>query len=166
MAMYVAQGFTAASPNLSVTSVSLGLSNVDSLSVVSVGLYADDAGKPASSPLYTSNNVLNVSAQALYTFNFTGADLTNGSKYWVIPQSDFVTWQGNSNNSAPVGQNSAGYTFANTLLGFDDGSWRVMLSKDFAVSVEAVPEPSTYATAGIGMGAAGLLRWRSRRKRA
>lgn len=157
---YLAQGFTAASPNLSLTSVSLGLFGDGSIAT-SVGLYADNFGQPAASPLYTSS-VVNVGAKTTYTFNFTGANLTNGSTYWVVPLSD-VSWYLNNPGSAPVGQNSSGYAFVNTLENIDGAGWTGAGSNRYSLSVTAVPEPSTYAMAGIGMAAAGLLRWRRRR---
>lgn len=156
---YIAQGFTAASPNLSVKTVSLGLFGEGSIPTT-VAIYADNFGQPAASPLYVSGTV-NVGAKATYNFTFSGASLVNGSTYWVVPQAD-VSWYLNSPGSAPVGQNTSGYVFVNTLENIGGGGWTSAGSNRYSISVQAVPEPSTYALAGIGVAAAGLMRWRRR----
>lgn len=51
-------------------------------------------------------------------FSFSGVNLTNGTSYWVLPQTDMPWYFG---SSAPTGQNSSGYTFANTLENIDGG---------------------------------------------
>lgn len=161
---YLAQGFTAASPNLSVTSVSLGLFGASVGTVpATVAIYANNFGVPAASPLYTSGTV-NIGNTATYSFTFSGANLTNGSTYWVVPQSD-VSWYLNSPFSAPVGQNSSGYVFVNTLENDGGGGWTGASSNKYSISVQAVPEPSTYAMALAGLACGGFSMWR-RRKRA
>lgn len=155
---YLAQGFTAASPNLSVTSVSLGLFGDGSIPST-VSIFADNFGVPAASPLFTSA-VTNVGAKGTYAFSFTGANLTNGSSYWVIPQSD-VSWYLNSPGSAPTAQNSSGYVFTNTLENSGSG-WGTAGSNRYSVSVQAVPEPTTYAMAAAAAGLLGFAKWRRR----
>ncbi len=158
---YLAQGFTAASPNLTVTSVTLGLFGDGSIATT-VAIFADNFGEPAASPLFTSATV-NVGAKARYEFSFSGATLTAGSTYWVIPQSD-VSWYLNNPGSAPVAQNSSGYTFVNTLENIGGGGWTGAGSNRYSISVAAaVPEPSTYALAALGLGAAGLVGARRRK---
>jgi|688.fasta_scaffold342774_2 hypothetical protein len=153
---FIAQGFTAASPNLDVTSITLGLFGDGSIPTT-VGIYADNFGQPAASALYTSA-VTTVGAKDLYNFSFTGAQLTNGSSYWVIPQSD-VSWY--TATPVPAGLNSSGYTFTQTLETFE-GGWAAAGSNRYSLSVQAVPEPTTYALGAIGIAAAGLARWRRR----
>ena len=153
---FIAQGFTAASPNLDVTSITLGLFGDGSIPTT-VGIYADNFGQPAASALYTSA-VTTVGAKNLYNFSFTGAQLTNGSSYWVIPQSD-VSWY--TAGSAPSAQNSSGYNFTQTLENAGTG-WGAAGSNRYSLSVQAVPEPTTYALGAIGIAAAGLARWRRR----
>jgi hypothetical protein len=162
---YLAQGFTAASPNLSVTSISLGLFGISEGTIpASIAIFADNFGQPAASPLFTSS-VTNIGPKGTYAFSFTGANLTNGSNYWVIPQTD-VSWYFNNPGSAPVGQNSSGYVFTNTLESIDGGGWATAGSNRYSVSVQAVPEPTTYAMAAVGFAAAGLAQWRRRMTRA
>jgi hypothetical protein len=156
---FIAQGFTAASPNLDVTSITLGLFGDGSIPTT-VGIYADNFGQPASSVLYTSA-VTTVGAKDLYNFSFTGAQLTNGSSYWVIPQSD-VSWY--TAAPVPAGLNSSGYVFTQTVESSSlAGPWAAAGSNRYSLSVQAVPEPTTYALGAIGIAAAGFARWRRRR---
>lgn len=153
---FIAQGFTAASPDLNVTSITLGLFGAGSIPTT-VGIYADNSGQPAASALFTSA-VTNVGVKSLYNFSFTGANLTAGSSYWIIPQAD-VSWYTAIPN--PAGQNSSGYTFTQTKEN-DGTGWVGSDSNRYSVSVQAVPEPSTFAMAGIGVSMAGLICWRRR----
>jgi hypothetical protein len=157
---YLAQGFTAASPNLTVTSISLGLFGDGSIPST-VSIFADNFGAPAATPLFTSS-VTNVGAKGTYAFSFTGANLTNGSNYWVIPQSD-VSWYLNSPGSVPTAQNSSGYVFTNTLENVGGGGWAGAGSNRYSVSVQAVPEPTTYAMAAAAAGLLGFAKWRRRK---
>jgi hypothetical protein len=158
---FIAQGFTASSPNLDVTSITLGLFGASEGSVpATIGIYADNFGQPAVSALYTSA-VTNVGAKDLYNFSFTGAQLTNGSSYWVIPQSD-VSWY--TAAPVPAGLNSSGYVFTQTVESSSlAGPWVSAGSNRYSLSVQAVPEPTTYALGAIGIAAAGFARWRRRR---
>jgi hypothetical protein len=156
---FLAQGFTAASPDLAVTSVTLGLFG-DGTIQTTVGIFADNFGSPAATPLFTSGSV-DVSAKGKYEFSFSGASLTNGSTYWVIPLAN-VSWY--TAGPAPTVQNASGYTFVGTAE--NDGSgWDTAGSNRYSVSVSAVPEPSTYALSAIGVIATGMMQWRRRAAR-
>ncbi len=153
----IAQSFTAASPNLDVTSITLGLFGDGAISTT-VGIFSDNTGAPAASPLFTSSAVT-VGAKDLYTFGFSGATLTAGLNYWVYPLAD-VSWY--TASTAPVEQNSSDYAFNAT--GENDGSgWVPAGSNRYSISVRAVPEPSTYALAAVGLGVAGFVRARRRK---
>jgi hypothetical protein len=158
---FIAQGFTASSPDLDVTSITLGLFGASEGSVpATIGIYADNFGQPAVSALYTSA-VTNVGTTGLYNFSFTGAQLTNGSSYWVIPQTA-VSWY--TAATAPAGLNSSGYVFTQTVESSSlAGPWAAAGSNRYSLSVQAVPEPTTYALGAIGIAAAGFARWRRRR---
>lgn len=158
---FIAQGFTASSPDLDVTSITLGLFGASEGSVpATIGIYADNFGQPAVSALYTSA-VTNVGTTGLYNFSFTGAQLTNGSSYWVIPQTD-VSWY--TAAPVPAGLNSSGYVFTQTVESSSlAGPWASAGSNRYSLSVQAVPEPTTYALGAIGIAAAGFARWRRRR---
>jgi hypothetical protein len=158
---FIAQGFTASSPDLDVTSITLGLFGASEGSVpATIGIYADNFGQPAVSALYTSA-VTNVGTTGLYNFSFTGAQLTNGSSYWVIPQTA-VSWY--TAAPVPAGLNSSGYVFTQTVESSSlAGPWAAAGSNRYSLSVQAVPEPTTYALGAIGIAAAGFARWRRRR---
>lgn len=156
---YIAQGFTASSPNLDVTSITLSIFGATEGSIpATVGIYADNFGAPAASALYTSA-VTNVGPKDNYVFSFTGAQLTNGSNYWVVPQTD-VSWY--LTGFAPSAQNSSGYNFTQTLENNLGAGWVPAASNRYGLSVNAVPEPTTYAMAAVGFAAAGLVRLRRR----
>lgn len=154
-----AQGFTAASPNLTVTSVGLWLFGDGSIPTT-VGIFADNAGSPAASPTFTSSSV-NVGVKSLYQFSFSGATLTNGASYWVRPvTAGEVSWYLAA--GAPTAQNSSGYV-SNGALDNTGSGWGASQSSNWSVTITAVPEPSTYAMAAICAGAAGLMGWRRRK---
>jgi hypothetical protein len=153
----IAQSFTTGTSNLQVNSITLGLFGDGAISTT-VGIFSDNSGAPAASPLFTSSAVT-VGAKGLYSFGFSGATLTAGLNYWVYPLAD-VSWY--TAGTAPVAQNSSGYAFNAT--GENDGSgWVPAGSNRYSISVSAVPEPSTYALAALGLGVAGFVRARRRK---
>lgn len=157
--LQMAQGFTAASPNLTVQSVGLWL--FGEATTASVSIYDATAIIPPGGPgdpVATSSS-LTVGAKGLYQFTFSGLNLTNGTNYWVVPNGD-VSWYLAS--GAPTEQNASGYAFTSALERPFGGQWTTASSSAMSVSITAVPEPSTYALAGIGVVAAGLMRWRRR----
>jgi hypothetical protein len=156
--LLAAQGFTAASPNLTVQSVGLWLFGDGSVPA-SVGIYSNSSGLPGTL-LYTSSTV-NIGAKSLYQFSFSGANLSNGTSYWIVPQtSTEISWYVAS--AAPTAQNGSGYTFLGARQNIGSGWTAAGATDTFSTSISAVPEPSTYALAGIGVAAAGLMRWRRR----
>jgi hypothetical protein len=156
---FLAQGFTAASPNLDVTSITLAVFGLSEGTIpATVGIYADNFGQPAASALYTSA-VTNVGGKDNYVFSFTGAQLTAGSNYWVVPQTD-VSWYLAA--SAPSAENGSGYNFTQTLENNAGGGWVSAASNRYGLSVQAVPEPSTFAIAAVGFAAAGFAGLRRR----
>lgn len=155
----LAQGFTAASPNLSVQSVSLWLFGEGTSA--SVSIYDATALSPPGGPgdpVATSNSQT-VGAKGLYQFSFSNTQLTNNSNYWIVPNGD-VSWY--LAGSAPTAQNASGYAFLGALQKTGGGFWQLAGTNDMSVSVQAVPEPATYAMAAVGIAALGLARWRRR----
>ncbi len=156
--------FSASGPNLNVTSVGLWLFGDGSIPAT-VGIYSNVAGLPGT--LQYQSSTVNVGAKSLYTFNFSGANLTSGSTYWIVPQTaNEISWYitGFSGASSPVGQNSSGYSFAEPgTASFNGTSWRSEEPIFYSVTVQAVPEPSAYALAALGLGVAGIVRARRRK---
>ena len=103
-----------------------------------------------------------VGANAKYTFNFSGVTLTPNTSYWIVPEGP-ASWYFNTPATAPVQQNSSGYTYLGSKkLDFADQIW---LDADFpyyATSVVAVPEPPAIVLSGIGLASA-MYAFRRRR---
>jgi len=155
----LAQGFTASSPNLSVQSVSLwlfGEGTTGSVSIYDATALAPPGGP--GDPVATSSSQT-IGAKGLYQFSFSGLELTNGTNYWIVPNGN-VSWY--LAGSAPTAQNASGYAFTGALERTDGGFWQLAGTNEMSVSVQAVPEPTTYAMAAVGIAAAGLARWRRR----
>lgn len=155
----LAQGFTASSPKLSVQSVSLWLFGEGTTG--SVSIYDATALNPPGGPgdpVATSTSQT-IGAKGLYQFSFSGLELTNGTNYWIVPNGNVSWYQA---GSAPTVQNASGYAFAGSLEKSGGGFWQLAGTNQMSVSVQAVPEPTTYAMAAVGIAAAGLARWRRR----
>ena len=156
--LVAAQGFTPAAPNLMLQSVGLWLFGDGSVPA-SVGIFSDNAGFP-NTRLYSSNTV-NVGAKSLYEFTFSGVTLSSGSSYWVVPETATeISWYVAS--SAPTAQNASGYTSLGAVQNEGNG---FEPSQPFAVSISAVPEPSTWVMGLAGIACGGCTMFR-RRKRA
>lgn len=165
----LAQGFStgaASASTLTVQSITLGLfgATIPAPPVpASVGIYADISGVPASTALFTSST-LNIQETDRYTFAFSSAVLQPNTTYWVIPTAG-ISWHINTPGSTPTAQNGSTYSYAGTLelpTGVSP-SWQEAGLQRYSVSITAVPEPSTYALAAIGIGVAGLVRARRRK---
>jgi MYXO-CTERM domain-containing protein len=149
----IAIGFTAASPDFKVNSITLGLAG--ELSTSSVGIYADNSGVPGSSPLYTSSSET-IGSKGSYTFSFTGATLTAGTSYFLVPSGN-VSWY--TASTTPSQKNSSGYAFTQALEKTGSGEWGAAGSNRYSVSITAVPEPGSAL-----LGAFGLLALLRRRR--
>lgn len=167
----LAQGFStgaASASTLTVQSITLGLfgATIPAPPVsTSVGIYADIAGSPAPTALYTSSSV-SIQETDRYTFPFSSAVLQANTTYWVIPTAG-ISWHINTPGSTPTAQNGSSYSYVGTLelpTG-ESPSWQAAGLERYSISINAVPEPSTYALAALGLGVAGLVRSRRRKVR-
>lgn len=171
---WLAQGFTVGGTNTTVTSVTLGLFDANSTSV-NLSIYAGGTAGPTGSPLGTSTQAVASLTPALQTFNFSpNVTLNSGSPYWIVAStseaSGLFNWAFNDAGDFGAVQNSSGWTaVANqTRLSSNSGAtWAnsgVNRPASFSINaVAAVPEPSTYALAAIGLGVAGFVRARRRK---
>jgi hypothetical protein len=161
----LAQGFTTgtSSQYLTLQGVTLGLFSDDTPATRTVSIYTDNAGVPGTS-LYTSSSQA-VTSTGKYVFTFPNSALSPSTSYWIVPQGP-ASWYFNDLEDQPTAQNASGWSYLGTkrALTADPTAW-INSSGPYSVSVQAVPEPSTYALAGIGIAAAGLLRWRLRQSR-
>lgn len=159
----LAQGFTTGTSNLTVQSITLGLSATGTVSRT-VSLYSDASLAP-SALLFTSSAV-QVGEANKYTFNFSGAALEPSKNYWIVPEQG-SRWYTNVLESQPTGLNDSGYAYLGTKrqTSVNPGTWTDPLgSSPYSVSIEAVPEPSTIVMAGLG-GLGLLVMERNRRRR-
>lgn len=172
---------TATFGTLTVNSITLGLAGVPVPSQ-SVSIYASTgsgtAAQPTGAALFTTTIAPTNPVGSLWTFSFSansqqGAQLAASTNYWVVLNyvGSNIGWnQGSPFNqtTTPGVQNSSTYS---SISGFTRSTYdnRVTWDTGFAtqrlsVSINAVPEPSTYAMAGIGAGILGLFRLRRRMK--
>lgn len=158
----LAQGFTTGTSTnfLELKAVTLGLFSNDVPATRTLSIYTDNAGVPGTA-LYTSSSQA-VTSTGKYTFSFPNSALSASTSYWIVPQGP-ASWYFNLAGTQPTQHNSSGWSYLGTkrILTEDPGNW-INSTGPYSVSVQAVPEPSTYALAGIGIAAAGLMRWRRR----
>jgi len=154
---------------LDLQSITVGLfgTNVSTIPLT-VSIYADSAGNPAATPLFTSA-VTQVGTTDKYTFSFTGASLSANTTYWVVPNGG--SWYYNAGTPpAPMAHNASGYTYVGGRESLSTGVtpassvWDVGGNNRYSVSITAVPEPSTLTLAGIGLAMVVGLEVRRRRR--
>jgi len=158
----LAQGFTSGSLwyGKTVESVSLGLFFDNSNTAPrTVSIYSDNAGVPGSA-LYTSGTTL-VGNTGLYTFNFSGANLTDNTPYWIVPEGP-MSWYFNTPASAPTGLNGYGYSYLGTKSLNTSSQWVNADFPVYSISISAVPEPAGVALGSIGVAAAACILRRRR----
>lgn len=153
----LAQGFTTGSLTefLTLQSVTLGLFADVGVSARTVSLFTNAAGNPGT--LVATSSPVNVGAAGLYTFDFGSIPLAANTGYWIVPQPD-VSWHVEAAFTNPTAENGSGYgslgTRAQTFA--SGGNWTSTGLTSYAVSVTAVPEPSTYALAATALCLCGI----------
>lgn len=163
----LAQGFTVGNGAtlLQIESVTLGLffDNV-ATAARTVSIYSNvlNVTNEPGTALFTSAPTT-VGANAKYTFNFTGATLTPGTSYWIVPEGPASWYFNTSPLSAPSEQNSSGFIYLGTkTLEATGTTWQAPDFPYYSTSVVAVPEPPAIALSGIGLASA---LWAMRRRR-
>jgi hypothetical protein len=160
----LAQGFTTGSNAqfLTIQSVTLGIFAEVGVPNRSVSIFSNNAGVPGSQ-LYVSNSIP-VSAVSSYVFSFSSVVLSANTSYWIVPQAE-ISWHLSQPIAPPTGQNASGYAYLGTAEKTlsSGNAWTESGLTSYAVSINAVPEPSTYAMASAGAGVVGLMAWRRRK---
>jgi hypothetical protein len=161
----LAQGFTTGTSNLLLETVMIGAFATSSGTLDrTVSIYSSLSNAPGTA-LYTSATT-GVGTTGKYFFPFSGVTLSPNTNYWVVP--DFAqdwTWYLNAAETDPVEQNSSGYSYLGTKRTTAlNPAWTTTVLP-YSVSIQAVPEPTTFAIAAVGMVAAGAMQWRRRRRR-
>jgi hypothetical protein len=140
---------------------------------VTVRLFSDNAGAPGSS-LVTLSGPSSVPTESKYTYT-TSYSLTAGTTYWMVvsdanavSNSSAFNWFANAAFAGPTAQNGSGWSYAGAKQSGNGGAtWgsNNAGASFSSISINAVPEPSTYAMAlaGLACGGYGVFR---RRKRA
>ena len=151
----IAQGFTVggSATLLDVQSVTLGLffDNVTTASRT-VSIY-NTSGTVPGSAIFTSSPVT-IGSNAKYTFPFSGATLTTGSTYWIVPSGP-ASWYFNNGNTLPTEQNSSLYAYYDTLVQNPSSQWvDPVFASSYSVSIQAVPEPPAIVLSGFGIASA------------
>ena len=154
------------------------------LNSVTLSLFAQTTNRNATVSIYTgtsapttlvtggvSDNPLvsvNAGTPSLVTFSFSadpqsGLQLLANTQYWVVFDTTGVFWA--DSGSQPTNNlNGSTYTYSATSRKNGSNTWVAASGySGVGISLNAVPEPSTYALAGIGAGIAGLAQLRRRR---
>jgi hypothetical protein len=164
----LAQGFTTGSDPafLTLESISMGAfyDNAQTANLT-VSLYSNGGGNNPGSLVATSSPT-SVGAKGTYNFSFTPVTLAATTNYWVVPQFDVDWfWYLPQSEAQPVAENGSGYGYLGTRRsdGTISGTWS-NTSQPYAVSVNAVPEPTTIGLAIAGLAGCGLAFARRRMK--
>lgn len=171
-------GFIPLAPDLSLSSATLGI-NVDALGSadVRVDLYSAVVSGTNINPgtsLASVTQTLGPNINQAITFDFSGVPLTSGSNYFVVAQKiggvGTAVWRQPNPTAAPVAQNGSGWNNLGIITSQNstDGgtTWTYAGPGNArAISLSAVPEPSTWILAGFGVGAVATFREVQRRRR-
>lgn len=183
----IAQGFTMGSTSYQLSSVQIGLNfgvTVPTSSQITVSLYDDNGSNRPGSSLGTFNTAspnpaFPTSNSAVIDFAYTGTTtLAASTKYWIVVENDPATspvfdWFVADSvpiNTQPVAKNSSGVTYLGTrgTVATAVTSWgtNVGNAANLRISVNVVPEPSTYALGMAGTLVMGAVARRRNRKTA
>jgi len=160
-------GFIPIGPNLSLQSAVLNLQNNSGNDATArVDLYTDVSGNPGTS-LFSTTLTINANTAGLVTFPINQT-LTAGTPYWLVATKDGpdatnnLFWRAPSPNTAATEQNGSGWSSTATSGKITDDSgntWTNASTINVGFNLVAVPEPSTWVLAGMGLVAAGFVRW-------
>lgn len=165
----IAVPFTTGSSSsfLKLESIRVGLffDNV-ATSTFGLSIYANNSGVPSSTIAATAP-AQTIGAVGLYTFNFSNFQMAANTTYWIRPDAN-LSWYTPNASLTPLAHNSSGYSWPGAGLTSTDsgatwGADEFVVNGRYAFSVQAVPEPSTYAMAAVAAGLFGWARFSRRR---
>jgi len=161
-------------------STTAGLGSLDNrLNSLTIGVTSNGTGGPFTAKLYSGasspTTFLAASSPAIpvpvnfvdpaITFDFSGGNpyggftLAPSTTYWIVLDQPGLGWL--TTDTALSSFKPSMYAAGGGSKTFNGTSY-VADGRNFAFSVTAVPEPSTYAMAGIGAGLLGLAKFRRR----
>jgi hypothetical protein len=168
---WIAQGFITGTNSNGYTLNSIQLlmdANSGSPSNLAVSIYSSLSGNP-------NNNLGNLVgsdplAGGIFTYTASGITLSQSTFYFVVLTAATTIAQGAYNWSATTGGPQGGVggwdIFGEYFSSTDGLSWQASRENNFQFGIYAmpVPEPSTYALAGLGLLSLSLLKWKFRSK--
>lgn len=157
---WLAQGFNSgSSPFLVLNSITVG-TRVNPATNVTLRLYSDSGGLPGTLLTSSSSAVTNITTK--YSFDFGAYSLAPNTTYWAVLGGETGVVWAVATDGVPTEQNSSGYSYVDCAFTDNSGSSWVLdeFDREAAISVEAVPEPSTYAMLLAGLALFSLLRLR------
>ena len=150
--LLTAQPFTTPSgtSSLELVSVIAGL-GASSVTAVDMAIYTSVSGTPGTAVI--TSIPLNVSGTQSYTFTFPSLYTLSPSTTYFVVASALGTARWFTQEVNPDTQNLSGYTQASLVASqrFNGTSWATASSNAYAVSIQAVPEPSTIVPACVGI---------------
>jgi len=149
-----------AGDDYSLTSVVLGLANIQAEAVPVVELWSDEGTGTPETLLETLTNPGSLAAGA-NTFTSSGTTLEASKTYWVAvyASANKFDWLGNNADTSVTSDIGATHT-ARLYGGSSPGGWNSSSSVLNQIQVYAVPEPATMAMIGTAGLALILLRRR------
>jgi len=172
----VSQGFTTGTGQWNITQVDVGLAaSGTGTTDPKIFLFSDNAGVPGS--LLSEYSIVNGPiANSKQTHFFSGSFFANPStNYWLVTgdansqQQSSFEWYVEDTLATPSQRNGSGFSYLGTKVqNFAGAPWTDTLSGlSIRVNAVAVPEPSTYAFAGmasmIAAGAAARKKFAAKR---
>jgi len=170
----VSQGFTTGTGQWNITQVDVGLAaSGTGTTDPKIFLFSDNSGVPGS--LLSEYSIVNGPvSNSKQTFFFSGSFVASPStNYWLVAgdansqQRSSFEWYLEDTGATPSQRNSSGFSYLGTKVqNFAGAPWTDTLS-GLSLRVNAVPEPSTYAFAGmasmIAVGAAARKKFAAKR---
>ena len=156
---------------------------------VTLTLYSDALGSPGSALAQFDTQAVASGSPVLTTFNLSqgttvtpsgnSTNISPGNYWFVASSSAFVNWVNSASGTTPqeftpvnpnVGPPSAsGWSYVGTAFTTNSGTnWTAIApgqpAQNLSISVNAIPEPGTWAAMAILAGGAAFAGWRRRRQ--